>query len=63
LKTDKKRLLLLVNAGYVSAPILHKFLVAGIVVLRVPELEVEKVLQVRILAVLYWVRRMEESLM
>jgi hypothetical protein len=29
----------------------------------VPELKVEKVVQVRILAVLYWVRRKEESLM
>jgi hypothetical protein len=28
-----------------------------------PELKVEEVLQVRIFAVLHWVRRMEESLM
>jgi hypothetical protein len=30
---------------------------------EIPELKVEEVVQVRILAVLYWVRRMEESLM
>jgi hypothetical protein len=60
---SEKRLLLLVNAVYVSAPNLHKFLAAGRVVVRVPELEVEKVLQVRILAVLRCVRGMEESLM
>ncbi len=61
---SKKRLLILVDAGYVSAPILQKFLAAGRVVVRVPELKVEKVMQVRILAVLHCVRRrMEESLM
>jgi hypothetical protein len=36
----------------------------GRVVVPVPELKVEKVVQVRILAVFHWVRRrMEESLM
>jgi hypothetical protein len=58
-------LLLLVNAGYVSesGPTLHKFLAAERVVVLVPELKVEKVVQFRILAVLYWVRRKEDSLM
>ncbi len=69
---SKKGLLLLVNAEYpvcLSSQLTqicrsrNKFLAVGRV--EVPELKVEKVLQLqgRILAVLYWVRRKEKSLM